>query len=201
MQDYHWSSDQVRRRHPARDHQLRAPDLSEGAPVATASTTSTAATVSASTSTSASSRWGVKPDYEIYTLLAERLGFKDLTPKAATEDWNRIVFEKSDRQIYDLRGVQEKGYFVVPSRPMRSPGLLPLVLPKAGMPTCPRAEDPPGPPPVDPIWPLPAARSSSYRRPYGLRSERRDNVPHGPLHPQLGGLRYQGLMERYPLQI
>ncbi len=63
--------------------------------------------------------WESKPDYEIYTLLAERLGIKDeYTEGNSFEDWNRKVFEYSDLHKYisfeDFKG---KGYFVLPSLP------------------------------------------------------------------------------------
>jgi molybdopterin guanine dinucleotide-containing S/N-oxide reductase-like protein len=63
--------------------------------------------------------WESKPDYEIYTLLAERLGFKqEYTEGHDFEDWNRIVFDKSDLPKYvTYDEFKQKGYFVVPSRP------------------------------------------------------------------------------------
>ena len=63
--------------------------------------------------------WESKPDYEIYTLLAERLGFKEeYTEGHDFEDWNRIVFDKSDLPKYTTyEEFKKKGYFVVPSRP------------------------------------------------------------------------------------
>jgi len=63
--------------------------------------------------------WESKPDYEIYTLLAERLGFKDKYTEGNTfEDWNRKVYEYSDLTKYiSFEDFKEKGYFVVPSMP------------------------------------------------------------------------------------
>jgi molybdopterin guanine dinucleotide-containing S/N-oxide reductase-like protein len=63
--------------------------------------------------------WESKPDYEIYTLLADRLGFKqEYTEGHDFEGWNRIVFEKSDLPKYvTYEDFKEKGYFVVPARP------------------------------------------------------------------------------------
>ncbi|OGO24140.1 MAG: hypothetical protein A2144_06800, partial [Chloroflexi bacterium RBG_16_50_9] len=63
--------------------------------------------------------WESKPDYEIYTLLAERLGFKDkYTEGNSFEDWNRKVFEYSDLPKYiSFEEFKKKGYFVVPSMP------------------------------------------------------------------------------------
>ena len=63
--------------------------------------------------------WESKPDYEIYTLLAERLGFKDeYTEGHDIDDWNRIVFEKSDLPKYiTYEEFKKKGYFVVPAMP------------------------------------------------------------------------------------
>jgi anaerobic selenocysteine-containing dehydrogenase len=60
-----------------------------------------------------------KPDYEIYTLLAERLGFKDeYTEGHDIEGWNRLVFERSDLPKYvTYEKFKEKGYFVVPAMP------------------------------------------------------------------------------------
>lgn len=63
--------------------------------------------------------WESKPDYEIYTLLAERLGFKDkYTEGNSFEDWNRKVYEYSDLPKYiSFEDFKKKGYFVVPSMP------------------------------------------------------------------------------------
>jgi trimethylamine-N-oxide reductase (cytochrome c) len=63
--------------------------------------------------------WESKPDYEIYTLLAERLGFKDKYTEGNTfEDWNRKVYEYSDLTKYiSFEDFKKKGYFVVPSMP------------------------------------------------------------------------------------
>ena len=63
--------------------------------------------------------WESKPDYEIYTLLAERLGFEqEYTEGHSIEDWNRIVFDKSDLPKYvTYEEFKKKGYFVVPARP------------------------------------------------------------------------------------
>jgi molybdopterin guanine dinucleotide-containing S/N-oxide reductase-like protein len=70
--------------------------------------------------------WESKPDYEIYTLLAERLGFRDKYTEGNTfEDWNRKVYEYSDLPKYiSFEDFKEKGYFVVPSMP---PDAEPLV--------------------------------------------------------------------------
>jgi molybdopterin guanine dinucleotide-containing S/N-oxide reductase-like protein len=70
--------------------------------------------------------WESKPDYEIYTLLAERLGFKDkYTEGNSFEDWNKKVFEFSDLPKYvKYEDFKKKGYFVVPSMP---PDAKPLV--------------------------------------------------------------------------
>jgi trimethylamine-N-oxide reductase (cytochrome c) len=63
--------------------------------------------------------WESKPDYEIYTLLAERLGFKDkYTEGNSFEDWNRKVYEYSDLPKHiSFEDFKKKGYFVVPSMP------------------------------------------------------------------------------------
>ncbi|MBN1189725.1 MAG: molybdopterin-dependent oxidoreductase [Dehalococcoidales bacterium] len=63
--------------------------------------------------------WESKPDYEIYTLLAERLGIKDeYTEGNSFEDWNKKVFEYSDLPKYvKYEDFKKKGYFVVPSIP------------------------------------------------------------------------------------
>jgi anaerobic selenocysteine-containing dehydrogenase len=63
--------------------------------------------------------WESKPDYEIYTLLAERLGIKDeYTEGNSFEDWNRKVYEYSDLPKYiSFEDFKKKGYFVVPSMP------------------------------------------------------------------------------------
>lgn len=70
--------------------------------------------------------WESKPDYEIYTMLAERLGIKDeYTEGNSFEDWNRKVYEFSDLPKYiSYEDFKKKGYFVVPSMP---PDAEPLV--------------------------------------------------------------------------
>ena len=63
--------------------------------------------------------WESKPDYEIYSLLAERLGIKEeYTEGNSFEDWNKKVFEYSDLPKYTTyEEFKKKGYFVVPSMP------------------------------------------------------------------------------------
>jgi anaerobic selenocysteine-containing dehydrogenase len=63
--------------------------------------------------------WESKPDYEIYTLLAARLGIKDeYTEGNSFEDWNKKVYEFSDLPKYiGYEEIKKKGYFVVPSMP------------------------------------------------------------------------------------
>ena len=63
--------------------------------------------------------WESKPDYEIYTLLAERLGIKEeYTEGNSFEDWNKKMFEYSDLPKYiSYEDFKKKGYFVVPSMP------------------------------------------------------------------------------------
>jgi len=63
--------------------------------------------------------WESKPDYEIYTLLAERLGIKEeYTEGNSFEDWNKKTYEYSDLKKYiSYADLKKKGYFVVPSMP------------------------------------------------------------------------------------
>ena len=63
--------------------------------------------------------WESKADYDIYTLLAERLGFRDdYTEGNSFEDWNRKIFEYSDLHKYlTFEEFKKKGYYVVPSLP------------------------------------------------------------------------------------
>ncbi len=70
--------------------------------------------------------WESKPDYEIYTLLAERLGIKEeYTEGNSFEDWNKKVYEYSDLHKYvRYEDFKKKGYFVVPAMP---PDAEPLV--------------------------------------------------------------------------
>jgi molybdopterin guanine dinucleotide-containing S/N-oxide reductase-like protein len=57
-----------------------------------------------------------KPDMEIFTLLADKLGFKEqLTEGNTVEDWIRKTFEASDVTKYmTFEEFKKKGYFVVP---------------------------------------------------------------------------------------
>ena len=57
-----------------------------------------------------------KPDYQIFTELAERLGFKDdYTDGKTIEGWIEKVFYASDLPKYiSFEDFREKGYFVVP---------------------------------------------------------------------------------------
>ena len=141
--------------------------------------------------------WESKPDYEIYTLLAERLGFKEeYTEGHNIEDWNRIVFDKSDLPKYvTYEEFKEKGYFVVPCHAGRrgAPGLVPLVLRRPGRRRVLGAEEPAEPAAQRP-QPGHAQRQGGVRLPdpHGLRPGRRGAAAHGPLHPELGGLRHQG---------
>ena len=63
--------------------------------------------------------WESKPDYDIYTLLAERLGIREeYTEGNSYEDWNKKVYEYSDLPKYiSYEDLKEKGYFVVPPMP------------------------------------------------------------------------------------
>jgi trimethylamine-N-oxide reductase (cytochrome c) len=57
-----------------------------------------------------------KSDYEIFTLLAEKLGFKqEYTEGNTEEDWIRKTFAKSSLPNYiDYEEFKKKGYFIVP---------------------------------------------------------------------------------------
>ncbi|MFC1932196.1 molybdopterin-dependent oxidoreductase, partial [Chloroflexota bacterium] len=57
-----------------------------------------------------------KSDYDIFTLLAERLGIKEeYTEGNSAEDWIKIVFDNSDLPKYiSFEDFKKKGYFVVP---------------------------------------------------------------------------------------
>jgi trimethylamine-N-oxide reductase (cytochrome c) len=57
-----------------------------------------------------------KPDYEILTLLAERLGVKEeFTEGNTVEDWIKIIFDNSDLPKHiSFEEFKRKGYFVVP---------------------------------------------------------------------------------------
>lgn len=62
--------------------------------------------------------WESKPDYDIYCMLAEKLGFSEkYTEGNSYEDWERKVFEYSDLPKYTtFEAFKEKGYFVVPPK-------------------------------------------------------------------------------------
>ncbi len=57
-----------------------------------------------------------KPDYQIFTELAERLGVKEEYTEGNTdEDWIKIIFDNSDMPKYiSFEEFKKKGYFVVP---------------------------------------------------------------------------------------
>ncbi|MFC2068878.1 molybdopterin-dependent oxidoreductase [Chloroflexota bacterium] len=57
-----------------------------------------------------------KPDYEIYSLLADKLGFKDKYTEGNTiADWVQKVFDKTSIKDYmTFDEFKKKGYFVVP---------------------------------------------------------------------------------------
>ncbi len=57
-----------------------------------------------------------KSDYQIFALLAERMGFKDdYTDGKTEEDWIRAIFDYSDLPKYiTFEEFEKKGYFVVP---------------------------------------------------------------------------------------
>jgi len=94
-----------------------------------------------------------KPDYDIYTLLAERWLQRRVHGSHDFEDWNRIVFEKSDLPKYVTTRSSREGYFVVrPCRTTRSPGSVPLVL-RSRPATSTRKTDPPDRPRPAPTWP------------------------------------------------
>lgn len=58
-----------------------------------------------------------KADYDIYTLLAERMGLKEeYTEGNSIEDWNRKMFDYCDlHKFMSYKEFKEKGYYVVPS--------------------------------------------------------------------------------------
>ncbi len=57
-----------------------------------------------------------KTDYEIFTLLAERLGLKDLYTEGNTEDdWAKLFFESSDvAKKISWEEFNKKGYYIIP---------------------------------------------------------------------------------------
>jgi trimethylamine-N-oxide reductase (cytochrome c) len=57
-----------------------------------------------------------KADYEIFTLLAERLGLKDLYTEGNTEDdWAKLFFESSDvAKKISWEEFNKKGYYIIP---------------------------------------------------------------------------------------
>jgi len=60
--------------------------------------------------------WESRPDYEIYTDLAGRLGFKeDYTEGKTVEDWIKIAYDNSSLPEHiSWEEFQKKGYFVAP---------------------------------------------------------------------------------------
>ena len=60
-------------------------------------------------------QWESKPDYQIFTLLAERMGFKEAFTEGRTDvDWVKAMFEVSDLpKIISWEEFNRKGYCVV----------------------------------------------------------------------------------------
>jgi len=60
--------------------------------------------------------WESRPDYEIYTDLADRLGFKqDYTEGKTAEDWIKDAYDNSSLPEYiSWEEFQKKGYFIAP---------------------------------------------------------------------------------------
>ncbi len=139
--------------------------------------------------------WESKPDYEIYTLLAERLGFKqEYTEGHDIEDWNRIVFDKSDLPKYvTYEEFKKKGYFVVPCRPDDEEPVVSFRWFYEGRDAdVPSEQRNPAEPAAQRTQPGHSQRQGGVRLPdpHGFRPERQRAAPDGPLHPQLGGLRH-----------
>jgi trimethylamine-N-oxide reductase (cytochrome c) len=147
--------------------------------------------------------WESKPDWEIYKLLADRLGFLDEYAEGnSEEEWIKKIFEISDLKKYmTYEEMKKKGYFVVP-------------LPDDYKPTVSNRWFYEGrpcdtPDPLNPNLGTPKAHllatdsgkiefvSNSLKRFDPNDKERR----HAPLYPQLRGYNTKRTHQRLPLQL
>jgi trimethylamine-N-oxide reductase (cytochrome c) len=150
--------------------------------------------------------WESKPDYEIYTLLAERLGFKEqYTEGHDFEDWNRIVFDKSDLPKYvTYEEFKEKGYFVVPSRPDDEEPRVSFRWFYEGRDSDVLSEQrtPPGPPHNGPNLATPSGKVEFVSQTLmAFDPDDKERPPMARYIPSWEGHATKGLVEKYPLQM
>ncbi len=112
-----------------------------------------------------------KSDYEILTLLAERLGMKELFTEGNTEDdWARLFYESSDlAKTLSWEEFEKKGYHIIPCPGRRSINPLPVCAgtPRAAPTIPPIRATPSGARIKTTNWGHTRARSSSPRKACG----------------------------------
>ena len=141
--------------------------------------------------------WESKPDYEIYTLLAAPAGLRAGVHRGQQHrglEPHRLR-QVRPAQVRHLRGVQGEGLLRGAGQAGRRGArrLLPLVLRGHGRRRALGEEEPARPAGQRP-QPGHAERQGGVRLPDpdGVRPGRRGAAAHGPVHPELGGLRHRG---------
>ncbi len=150
--------------------------------------------------------WESKPDYDIYTLLAERLGFKDeYTEGHSIDDWNRIVFDKSDLPKYvTWEEFTEKGYFVVPAMPADEEPRVSFRWFYEGRESDVYSEDrtPPGPPKTGSGLATPSGKVEFVSQTLtAFDPDDEERPPMARYIPSWEGYDTPGLADEYPLQL
>ncbi len=150
--------------------------------------------------------WESKPDYEIYSLLAERLGFREqYTEGRDFEDWNRLVFEKSDLPKYvTYEEFKKKGYFVVPCRPDDEEPVVSFRWFYEGRDADVPSEQrtPPGPPFNGPDLATPSGKVEFVSQTLmAFDPDDEERPPMARYIPSWEGHATAGLVEKYPLQM
>ena len=150
--------------------------------------------------------WESKPDYEIYTLLAGRLGFEqEYTEGHTIDDWNRIVFDKSDLPKYvTCEEFTKKGYFVVPCRPDDEEPIVSFRWfyegTDANVPS--EQRNPPGPPFNGPNLATPSGKVEFVSQTLmAFDPDDEERPPMARYIPSWEGYDTKGLVEKWPLQM
>ena len=150
--------------------------------------------------------WESKPDYEIYAALAGRLGFEqEYTEGHTIDDWNRIVFDKSDLPKYTTyEEFKKKGYFVVPCRPDDEEPIVSFRWfyegTDANVPS--EQRTPPGPPFNGPNLATPSGKVEFVSQTLmAFDPDDEERPPMARYIPSWEGYDTKGLVEKWPLQM